>query len=218
VAEQLATADGKPIDLADVDREFEAAMNAPDPEDPEHPAPPDIGPADPEAPFGRRLDGKPKTRPGGRPPKREKPRETTAAAAAGSPADYSQGLADFTEVIWMALAGTPIGNRELRIRARVQAQVLKANQAGVVSGVNIMAQHNGAVRWGVERLAGGGGAWIFPAALALMPFAVQTAALWRAPVTGDMEAAAGQAEEEFGQVFASIRDQLGLGEAQEAAA
>lgn len=52
------------------------------------------------------------------------------------------------------------------------------------------------VRWGVEKLTQGGGAWIFPAAMAIAPFAVSTAMLWKAPVTAEMAAVADQIEEE----------------------
>lgn len=229
MAEQLATAEGDPIDLEHVEREFAAAMAAPPADDPEAPAPPDIG-TDPEAPFGRRLDGKPKKGRGGRPPK--EPSRTQAAPKAltgpqkggkpggdpGTARDYSEGLSGFTEVLWLALAGLPIGREPLRTRCRVQAAVLKTEQAGLISGVNIMAQHNGVIRWGVEKLATGDAAWIFPAALALMPFAVQTSMLWRAPVNGDMAKIADKTEEEFAEVFASILKQMGLGEEDEQAA
>jgi hypothetical protein len=225
--EGLATADGERVsleaaELEKSEREFAAAMAAPGTDDPEFPAPPDIG-TDPEAPFGRRVDGSPKKGRGGRPPK-EPSRTTTQKALPGpqkpgkdqgqAPAgkDYSQALADFTEVIWLGLAGLPIPGDERRVRCRVQAAVLKANQPGLVSGVNIIAQHNGVVRWGVEHLVGGDSAWIFPAALALMPFAVQTAMLWKAPVNGDMAVMAAKAEEEFSAVFASILKEMGLAE------
>jgi hypothetical protein len=96
--------------------------------------------------------------------------------------------------------------------------VLKEQQAGLVGGVNIIAQHNGIVRWGVEKLAAGDAAWIFPAALALMPFAVQTSMLWRVPVNGDMEKMAARTEEDFAEVFGSILKQMGLAEDEEPAA
>jgi hypothetical protein len=226
MAEQLATADGEPIDLdpAAVEREFAAAMAVPGPgpDEPEAPAPPDIG-ADEEAPFGRKVDGTPKKGRGGRPPKEPSRTQPAPKALSGpqkpaaggtqatTPRDYSEGLSEFTDVIWLGLAGLPIPGDERRIRCRVQAAVLKENQEGFVSGVNIIAQHNSVVRWGVEKLATGGGAWIFPAVLALMPFAVQTSMLWRVPVNGDMEKMAAKTEEDFTEVFGSILKQMGLG-------
>jgi hypothetical protein len=223
VAEHLATAEGEPVDLGAVDAEFARAMAAPAAGDPEAPPPPEIG-ADPEAPFGRKVDGTPKRGRGGRPPTRERARTEPGPAALSGPQkpgkgggqqpeagrDYSAGLSDLTEVIWLALAGLPIPGEAARIRCRVQAAVIKDNQAGLVGGVNILAQHNAAVRWGVEHLAAGGGAWIFPAALALMPFAVQTSMLWRAPVNGDMQRMAEAVEADFGKVFGKILADMGL--------
>src|SRR5690242_14948524 len=82
MAETLTTADGKPVGLDDTDARFAAAMAAPRADEPEHPAPPRHDPADPDAPYGRKLDGTPKLRPGGRPPKKPRPREIPAPAAA----------------------------------------------------------------------------------------------------------------------------------------
>lgn len=221
--EGLATADGETISFDETEQEFARAMAAPTADDPEAPGPPDLPPVDPEAPWGRTASGAPKKKPGR--PRKDRPRtvpgssvsKPAAPSGRGKPAaepgpakDYSEGLGDFTQIIWMALAGLPIPWEETRIRCRVQAAVLKENQAGVVSGVNILAQHNKIVRWGVEKLTGGDAGWIFPAALALMPFAVQTNMLWRVPVNGDMQKMAAGVEEEFDQVFSSILKQMGL--------
>jgi hypothetical protein len=225
--EGLATAEGERIDFDQTEREFAAAMAAPRADDPEAPGPPDVPPVDPDAPWGRTASGAPKRKPG-RPPK-DKPRTVPGAAvspAAGpakggkgndqpaGPKDYTDGLSDFTQLLWLGLAGIPVPWEEKRIRCRVQAAILKENQAGVVAGVNILAQHNGVVRWGVEKLAAGEAAWIFPAMLALMPFAVQTAQVWRVPVQGDIDMgkAAAAVEAEFAGVFASILTSMGLAE------
>lgn len=222
--EGLATAEGERIDFDQTEREFAAAMAAPSSDDGEAQGPPDVPPIDPEAPYGWTKEGAPKRRPG-RPPKQDKARtvpgssvsKATAPPKGGKgdsqaqgPRDYSEGLSDFTQLLWMGLAGLPIPGDERRIRCRVQAAVLKENQAGVVSGVNIMAQHNGVIRWGVEKLATGEASWIFPAILALMPFAVQTSMLWRVPVNGDMAKMAEGVENEFSEVFSSILQQMGL--------
>jgi len=229
--EGLATAEGEQIDFDQTEREFAAAMAAPPADDPEAPGPPDMPPIDPEAPYGRTAAGVPKRKPG-RPPK-EKPRTVPGSSVSkAEPAgkggkgdgqaqggkDYSEGLRSFTQILWMALAGLPIPGEERRVRCRVQAAVLKENQAGVVSGVNIMAQHNGVIRWGVEKLATGEASWIFPAALALMPFAVQTSMLWRVPVNGDMQKMAAGVESEFGEVFSSILKEMGLADEEDQAA
>ena len=214
--ETLATADGQRLDLDDTDRAFAAAMAAPRADDPEHPAPPRREPADPEAPYGRTLDGRPKKRPGGRPPK-ARPREIPAPAAqapSGGPkgkapaADYSAGLADFTEALWMVMAATPVPWETVRIRVRAQAYVLKSNQAGVVQGVNLMAQHNASIRWGVEKLTTGEAGWVLPAVMALAPFAVQTGMIWRAPPNGDMELLAAHTEREWAETFAKMQADL----------
>jgi hypothetical protein len=206
MAEGLQTADGTEIDLDHVDQEFAAAMAAPSGDEPEHPAPPDLPPADPEAPYGRKLDGSPKKAPGGRP---AKARTTTQKAIAAGPqgdakggkaapeaATYAKGLEEFFAGIALALAVLPVPKDELRIRCRVQAEVLKNTGDGLAAGMGMTAEHNGLVRWGVEKLTKGGGAWALPAALAIAPFGAQTYLLWKAPVEGDMREAADRIEDE----------------------
>jgi hypothetical protein len=207
MAEGLATADGQKIDLDNVEQEFAAAMAAPSADDPEAPAPPDMPPYDPEAPYGRKVDGSPKKAPGGRP---AKPRTTTQKAIGGGSekdakggkdepqaSTYAKGLEEFFAGIALALAVSPIpGRDELRVRCRVQAHVLKQTGDGLAAGLGTTAEHNGVVRWGVEKLTKGGGAWVLPAALAVAPFSVQTYMLWKAPVEGDMRLMADHIEEE----------------------
>lgn len=216
MAEGLATADGERIDLGDVDRDFAAAMATPSADDPEHPAPPDVPPVDPDAPYGRKLDGSPKTRPGGRPPKA---RTTTRAITAGPgkgkdakaepQADYATGLKEFLAGVALGLAVLPIPSEDARIRCRVQAHVIKENNEGLAAGLSITAQHNGVVRWAVEKVTQGGGAWVFPAALAIMPFVVQTSMLWKAPVEGDMTEMANKVEE---QALKEFKAEMGIQE------
>jgi hypothetical protein len=204
--EGLATADGEKIDLDHVDQEFAAAMAAPSADEPEHPAPPDLPPPDPEAPYGRKLDGTPKKAPGGRP---AKSRTTTQKAIGAGPqgdakgaraapeaATYAKGLEELFAGIALALAVLPVPQDEVRIRCRVQAEVLKSTGDGLAAGVGMCAEHNGVARWAVEKLTKGGGAWVFPAALAIAPFGAQTYLLWKAPVEGDMREAADRIENE----------------------
>jgi hypothetical protein len=206
MAEGLSTADGQKIDLDNVDQEFAAAMAAPPPDEPEAPAPPDMPPYDPEAPYGRKVDGTPKKAPGGRP---AKPRTTTQKAIGGGSekdakggkdepqaSTYAKGLEELFAGVALALAVLPVPADEVRVRCRVQAQVLQQTGDGLAAGLGSCAEHNGVARWAVEKLTKGGGAWIFPAALAVAPFAVQTAAVWKAPVEGDMREAADRIEEE----------------------
>ncbi len=216
--EGLSTVDGRAIDLenVDVDRQFAAAMAAPPADDPEAPAPPDVPPFDPDAPFGRKIDGTPKTRPGGRPPK-ERPRTTTAAAVnasqtpgkPGPKPDYTAGLKEFLGGIALAAAVLPVPNETLRVRVRMQAAVLKDTGDGLATGLGITAEHNSIVRWGVEKLTAGGAGWVFPAALAVMPFAIQTSMLWKAPVDDDLTETADHIEQ---SAMAEFKAQMGITE------
>lgn len=210
MAEGLATADGERVDLDATEQEFAAAMAAPAAGGPEQPEPPDIGVIDPEAPFGRKLDGTPKKTPGGRPPNRDKPRVTdrpapkaiTGGKASGGgkgeppPASqYKKGLSELVAGMSLALAIVPVPERQ-RVHCRYQSAVLEKTGDGLASGLAICAEHNGAVRWAVERLTSGGGAWALPAAMAIAPFAVSTAMLWKSEVTDAMKAGADRIEKE----------------------
>jgi len=215
MAEGLSTADGTTIDLGNIDQEFTAAMAAPPADEPEAPAPPDVAPFDPEAPFGRKIDGTPKTRPGGRPPK-ERPRVTTQKALDGPEKPgkdgpgpgYAEGLKEFLAGVALGLAVIPMPEESaLRVRCRVQAVVLKETGDGLAKGLAVTAEHNGIVRWGVEKLTAGGSAWVFPAALAVMPFAIQTSMLWKAPVEGDMREMADRVQE---QAMAEFKAEMGI--------
>lgn len=225
MAEGLATADGEKIDLDDVETEFAAAMAAPVGDDPEHPAPPDIGPVDPEAPYGRTVDGRPKKGPGGRPP-RERPRVTDKApkalsgpqggggkdsGAAPGAAEYAKGLEEFLAGLALGLAVIPIPNDTIRIRCRYQSAVLEQTGDGLAKGMGMVAEHNTVARWAVGKLTQGGGAWVFPAALAIAPFTVSSAMLWRAPVTAEMAAGAERIQDE---AMTRLKAEMGLDEEQ----
>lgn len=219
--ETLATADGQKIDLDQTDAEFAKAMAAPSSADPQHPAPPKRPDATPEAPYGYKADGTPRRSAGGRPPK---PREIEAPKTTGKtggkgearpgPADYTQGLTDFTDALWMVMAATPVPWEDVRVRVRAQAYVLRSNQAGVVSAVNTMAQHNGTIRTGVEKLTSGNAGWVLPAVMALAPFAVQSASIWRAPANGQMVEVAEETERQWAEVFKAMTEEMAAPEAQ----
>lgn len=192
MAESLATADGKAIDLeAEGEREFARAMAAPEPpadDTPDYPAP--RRRRNPDAPFGLDEDGKPKAPYGfgvnGKPrqnmpgpgrggKKADKPRVQAAAktAAVELPArDYSADLAESVDGLWVALAFLP--------PTQAQATILKANKNGLVAGLNLSAQHNPYVRRGIEYFCGEA-AWMINAAILVAPFAIQSAALWFRP-------------------------------------
>ena len=223
--EGLATADGEEIDLGNVDAEFAAAMAAPSLDDPEHPGPPDVAPFDPEAPFGRTKDGAAKKGPGGRPP-REKPRTQNAPKAISGPGkpgkdgkpaapavDYAAGLREFLGGIQLALAVLPFPSDSVRVHARYQSAVIEQTGDGLATGLGTVAEHNSMVRWGVEKLTQGGGAWAFPAAMAIAPFAVSTAMLWKSPVTEQMAEGAEVIEAE---AMARLKAEMGLGDEEQA--
>lgn len=209
--ETLSTADGRPIDLDQTEQQFAAAMAAPRSDEPEAPAPPRRDPTDPEAPYGRKVDGTPKKAPGGRPPK---PRMIEGAKSEGKAKgkdqpgagrDYTGALTEFCEALWMVGASVPIPHDATRVKVRVQAHVIRVNKDGLAQGVNMMAQHNATIRAGVEKLTTGSAGWVLPAVMALAPFAVQSASVWRAPVEGDMRMAADAVEAQWAEMFSAMQ-------------
>lgn len=178
MAEGLATADGTVLDVPAAghepgEREFAAAMAKPEPGN-EMPAPPML--ADPEAPYGRTLDGKPKKGPGGRPStknKADKPRTQTVASVAtdgtAQTTDYTKPLAELTEGVWYLCAQFPA--------TQAQAAILKAHRPSLVSGWSLAAQNNRMIASGVEMLTGKA-TWVAAVAMASAPFVMQSLAIW----------------------------------------
>lgn len=173
MAEGLATPDGTSLGIgAAVEGEegFAAAMAAPEPDS--IPAPPK---KDPDAPYGRTKDGMPKKGPGGRPArdKAEQPRVTTTAAAqpAASLPDYEAKLNELAFGMWQMLA--------LTAPTRPQATLLKLHKPGLVRGLALGAVQNdrvrGVVDWITEEV------WMVVLAGAVIPFAMQSVALWTKP-------------------------------------
>ena len=218
--EGLATADGTAIDLDAAEREFARAMAAPEPDEPEAPAPPKRAPADGEAPYGRKLDGTPKKAPGGRParPRVTESRPVTPPAQgkgkAAAAADYTGPLGEFTSALWMVMAAAPIPADPIRIKVRAQAAVLKQNQPGLCQGLNLMAQHNGTIRRGVEALTMGNAGWVLPAVMAVAPFAVQSAQLWKTD-PAELVSLAEKTEAEWDREFKAMREAMGLDRAEQ---
>lgn len=213
--EGLATADGQAIDLDQAEADFHRAMAAPEPDEPIAPAPPKRAPADDEAPYGRKVDGTPKKAPGGRPAKPRVTESKPAAPAQGKGksaaegTDYTQPLGEFTSALWMVMAAAPVPADEWRIKLRAQAYILKENQPGLCQGVNLMAQHNGVIRRGVEALTMGNAGWVLPAVMAVAPFAVQSAAVWKA-TPGELADMAAKTEAEWDEQFKAMRAAMGL--------
>lgn len=221
--EGLATEDGTAIDLDAAEQEFARAMAAPEPDEPEHAAPPkreQLSEEELGAKYGWTTDAQ-----GNRRAKRAKGRPSTKArlteaapAVAEKPVkakgstepkpDLSRPLTELTSALWMVMAAAPIPADVLRIKVRAQAAVLKANQAGLVQGVNLMAQHNGTIRRGVEMLTMGSAGWVLPAVMAVSPFAVQSAQLWRMDA-GQLVGLAEQTEAEWKAEFEAMQRQLG---------
>jgi len=219
--EGLSTEDGQAINLDAAEQEFARAMAAPEPDEPEHPAPPKRAqPTEEELgekygwttlPDGTRRAKRAKGRPA-------KPRTTTAPpAAAGKPAkgkgdteprpDLTQPLSELTSALWMVMAAAPVPVEGLRVKVRAQAKILRENQAGLVQGLNLMAQNNGTIRRGVEMLTMGGASWVLPATMAVAPFAVQSAQLWRMD-PAELVGLAQQTEQEWADEFRAMQQQL----------
>jgi len=172
--------------------------------------PPRIAPPDPAAPWGRKPDGTPRRSAGGR---RARPRETDRPAAAATPAgkpDYAGKIAELADGLYMLGASLPLPPGDLRIRVRAQAAVLKAQRTSLASGLGVVAEHSPPVARGIELLTGGSAGWILPACMALAPFAVQTAGVWRAPTAGDMTEIAEGVEADWSKMLGDIKAALGI--------
>ena len=179
--------------------------------------------ADPEAPYGWMTDPKtgerrPKKRPG-----RQKPGGTTTEAPRDratnrtrktkptvtrkSQGEYAKPVGDLLEATWMVLAAAPelpakkvlgVDLATITTRLHAQASIIKDESGGLVNGITAMAAHNDTVAKAVDKLSEESGpAWILPAMFALLPFIAQTAAMWKAPVAGDVTVLAKKTESEW---------------------
>lgn len=224
--EGLSTADGKAIDLDTAEQEFHRAMAAPEPDEPEHAAPPKRVQLSEEEmgerygwitnPDGtkraKRAKGRPAAKPritdaapGGQEP--SKPAKGKGEAAAKP--DLTQPLSELCGALWMVMAAAPIPAEPLRIKVRAQAKLLREHRGGLVQGVNLMAQNNGVVRRGVEMLTMGGASWVLPATMAVAPFAVQSAQMWKMS-PADLVGLAKATEQEWAAEFAAMQQAMGL--------
>ena len=229
MAEGLATEDGTAIDLDAAEADFARAMAAPEPDEPEHPAPPKrVQPTEEELgekygwttlPDGTRRAKRAKGRPAKARTTDAKPQEPQKSSKpSGKPGqtdakpDLTQPLSELTSALWMVAAAAPIPVEGLRVKVRAQAKILRENQAGVVQGVGIMAANNGTIRRGVEALTMGSAGWVLPATMALAPFAVQSMAVWRAKPE-DLAELAAQTEQEWKDEFEAMAAAMGIGPA-----
>jgi hypothetical protein len=178
---------------------------------------------DPDAPYGYMRDPKtgetrPKKRPGKQgkaspPAPRERASNKTRAAKTvpTTTTDYRSHVMGLLDGVWTLAASIPspepgvkILGRELSnpvIRVKAQAAIMKDNGQGLVNGIGIMAQHSAPVRNFIVKAGDESGpAWILPAMMALLPFAAQSAAMWRADMSAELVNLANRTDQEFDEL------------------
>lgn len=122
--------------------------------------------------------------------------------------DYRPAVMGLLDGVWTLAAsvpdvepGTKVMGIDLRsplVRVKAQAAIMKDNGQGLVNGLGIMAQHSAPVRNFITKAGDESGpAWILPAMMAMLPFVAQSAAMWRAPVAGQVEELANRTSAEF---------------------
>lgn len=181
----LKDSTGAVVDIAAGEAQFHASMAAPETSGStsggagaEVPAPPRV---DPEAPYGRKVDGTPKGGPGGRPPKGADKARVTSAPPTGlgssETRDYTPDLVGLSQSLYVVMAMIP--------PTQAQAALWRMNAPAMVPAWNMAAQQNEQVRAALEWLSGPG-TWPVAVAAATVPFALQSVALWRGGATSEM--------------------------------
>lgn len=177
---------------------------------------------DPDAPFGYMKDPKtgetrPKKRPGKQgktaPAPRNRPSNQArqAKTVPTQTTDYRGAVMQLLDGVWTLAASVPdvdpgtkvlgFGLHDPVIRIKAQAAIMKDNGQGLVNGIGIMAQHSAPVRNFIVKAGDEAGpAWILPAMMAMLPFVVQSASMWKAPVAGDVEKLAKRTDAEFDEL------------------
>lgn len=117
--------------------------------------------------------------------------------AAGPPpvagANHAQQVATLLDMAWMTAAGIPtppLGARvlgvdvhALSIRSKASAAILVDHRTALAQSVGTIADHVPMIGRGLDAASRDDGpVWIFPVMFALVPFAGQMAAMWRAPI------------------------------------
>jgi hypothetical protein len=168
------------------------------PPDVDHDAPHGRGPdGAPLAPYGHNKDGSIRRSHAGR-----KRKNDPDAARTGPPAppavkdtpdvdvrghDYTGALTETADAAWLVMSVTGRYGPEMPLigkliparRLAAQAALIKAHSDGLVGAVQYAAQHNeAAARW-AARLEKGEVSWALMFGFMVMPFIVQSAALWR---------------------------------------
>jgi hypothetical protein len=180
------------------------------------------------APHGWRWSGKewvPK-RPAGRPRSAAPRVQSTSDARSdvrksdpGKPADaaktgaaYRTTISETLQSVWLLMAVAPLPDtafgydlRVTRVRARAQANILSLNLAQLSAGLATLAQHNDWTRRRVEALAKGkGGVWVLPVMMTLLPFAVQSMAVWSNMGRQELLAQAASAEQQAQEFIQAV--------------
>ena len=195
-------ADPQAAELTDA---FAAAMGTPPrpaepaaPPEVDHDAPHGRGPDGvPLAPYGLNKDGSIRRSKAGRPRGKDPDAARTAPAAPkdtpAEPAaavrghDYTGALTETADAAWLVMSVTGRYGPEMPLigklvparRLGAQAALFKAHSDGLVGAVQYAAQHNdAAARW-AAKLEKGEVSWALMFGFMVMPFVVQSAALWQ---------------------------------------
>lgn len=192
---------------AELSEAFAAAMGTPPkpagpaaPPEVDHDAPHGRGPdGQPLAPYGHNKDGSIRRSHAGRKrkddpdaartaPAPEAPKDAPAGAAGpGRGHDYTGALTETADAAWLVMSVTGkygpqmplIGRLIPARRLGAQAALFKSHSDGLVGAVQYAAQHNdAAARW-AAKLEKGEVSWALMFGFMVMPFVVQSAALWK---------------------------------------
>jgi hypothetical protein len=190
---------------AELDAAFASAMGSPPkpagpaaPPEVDHDAPHGRGPdGEPLAPYGTNKDGSIRRSHAGRKRKDDPDAPRTAPAAPkDTPAepktdrgahDYTGALTETADAAWMIMSVTGRYGPEMPLigkliparRLGAQAALFKMHSDGLVGAVQYAAQHNdAAARW-AAKLEKGEVSWALMFGFMVMPFVVQSAALWK---------------------------------------
>lgn len=111
-----------------------------------------------------------------------------------SPQDFTEGLDAFGDAVWLSLtmAGKlPLGRlpfvpASAPVLVRAEATLFRGHKPMLVSAVNLAAQHSARARRLAEKLDTGDMTWALTSGMMCAPFIIQSVALWKGAVTGDV--------------------------------
>lgn len=207
---KLTMPDGTELDGDQVEQQFAQAMAAPEPGEPQAPAPTPIDDPNvqvsgvPQPGEEDRKHSRARTRTAGASSassgrgRRKTTGRASAKAAAPAPAEgaYVQPVAETLEALVLAAGILPFPESAFGVRVRLQGQLIQTHAGGLAVAIDSAARHNEVIRRGVEAVTMGAGGWVLPAVMMVAPFTMATAALWRGELTEEhvKEAAAFQAD------------------------